>query len=127
MLAPRNKRLSENTGRKSARCRHSATYLFVPSSTQLHARVIESRRQAVPHPHRVVHAVWLLVYREVAHVRPRGHGRAHRRARLQLWLGLVLVWVVVLRMMLDLGILWRLLLVLVMMLLVLMLVLMGMR
>lgn len=40
LLATRNKGLSENTGRTSARCRHSATYLFVPSPTQLHARVI---------------------------------------------------------------------------------------
>lgn len=76
-----------------------------------------------------MYAVWLLVYREVAHVRPRGHRRPHRRPWLQLWLGLILVWMMVLRMVLYLGILWRLLLVLMLVLLVLMLVLVlvGMR
>lgn len=100
------------------------TYLFVPSPTQLQARVVQPRRQAISHPHRVVHAVRLLVYREVAHVRPWGHRRAHGRPWLQLGLGLVLVRVVMLRMVLYLGILWRLLLVLrVLVLLVLVLVL----
>lgn len=71
-----------------------------------------------------MHAVWLLVYCEIAHVRPRRHCRAHR-PWLQLWLGLVLVWVLVLRMMLYLGILWRLLLVLVLVLLGMWLLLLG--
>lgn len=45
LLACRNRGQPSVVNRKtSALSRHSATYLFVPSPTELHARVIQPRR-----------------------------------------------------------------------------------